>query len=103
MLQLSGRVIIDAYAFYNLQSKIPPELRKETDTTEADIVAGLAEELAPDTLNCRGPLSEERDEEIRALTDLECLLATPRVRGFDLQAKEWCKLPIKIALHMLSH
>jgi len=28
------------------------------------------------------------------MTDLECTLAVPRVRGFDLTKKEWCKLAL---------
>jgi len=54
----------------------------------------MTEDLAPDLVNVRGPSAEERDEEIRALTDVECLLAAPRVRGFDLPAKEWCEFSI---------
>jgi len=28
------------------------------------------------------------------MTDIECILAVPRVKGFDLHAKEWCELNI---------
>lgn len=31
----------------------------------------------------------ERVEQLDALTDRECLLATPWVKGFDLKTKEW--------------
>jgi hypothetical protein len=30
-------------------------------------------------------------EELRPLTDEQCLLAVPRVKGFILGRKEWCK------------
>ena len=31
-----------------------------------------------------------RNEDLTALEELECILAVPRVKGFDLSAKEWC-------------
>jgi hypothetical protein len=34
----------------------------------------------------------ERREDMSPLTDLECVIASPRVKGFDLSAKEWCTL-----------
>lgn len=34
----------------------------------------------------------KRNEDLKPLTDDECMLAVPRVMGFDLQEKEWCKL-----------
>ncbi|RSL72170.1 hypothetical protein CEP53_001209 [Fusarium sp. AF-6] len=37
---------------------------------------------------------KERMEEIRPLTDLECILAVPRVKGFDLSTKEWCEFDV---------
>lgn len=30
-------------------------------------------------------------EELRPLTDEQCLFAVPRVKGFALSRKEWCK------------
>jgi hypothetical protein len=35
-----------------------------------------------------------RNEDLTPMTDLECLLAVPRVKGFDLKAKEWCEFNI---------
>jgi len=34
----------------------------------------------------------ERREDMSPLTALECVIASPRVKGFDLSAKEWCTL-----------
>lgn len=33
----------------------------------------------------------QRNEELNTLTETEFILAPPRVRGFDLRTKEWCK------------
>lgn len=35
--------------------------------------------------------TESRREDLRPLSDLECILANPRVKGFDLGTKEWGK------------
>lgn len=40
----------------------------------------------------------QRNENLRPLTDDECLLAVPRVKGFDLQGKEWCKKLLECSL-----
>lgn len=32
-----------------------------------------------------------RNEDLRPMTDEECLLANPVVKGFDLKARQWCK------------
>jgi hypothetical protein len=36
--------------------------------------------------------STGRKDDIIPLTDLECVLAVPRVKGFDLIVKEWCMI-----------
>jgi hypothetical protein len=38
----------------------------------------------------QSPAKEERSEELGGLTDIECTLALPRVKDFDLLRKEWC-------------
>ncbi|KAM4060034.1 ATPase family associated with various cellular activities (AAA) domain-containing protein [Hirsutella rhossiliensis] len=36
----------------------------------------------------------DRREDLTALTELQCILAVPRVKGFDLRAKEWCEFDV---------
>ncbi|KAN0069529.1 P-loop containing nucleoside triphosphate hydrolase protein [Elaphomyces granulatus] len=88
---VSGRVIVDAYAFYLRQGIHSPDLVRNAGRKP----------LAPNSTgpnfeqrNSQGPASEERKEELQPLTDLECILAVPRVRGFDLMTKEWCEFNI---------
>ena len=35
------------------------------------------------------PAAKDREEDLQPLTDTECVLATTRVKGFDLKTKEW--------------
>jgi len=60
----------------------------ETKTTESDDSGnGLIQKHREKTTEAKA----ERKEDLRPMTDLECILAVPRGKGFDLVAKEWCK------------
>ncbi|RSM08156.1 hypothetical protein CEP52_004897 [Fusarium oligoseptatum] len=99
--QVSGRIIIDAHAYINCQEDLPPQPRLgrsevwmqpvclEEAPEESD------DEASSDDGSEHGEASKkERMEEIRPLTDLECILAVPRVKGFDLSTKEWCEFDV---------
>jgi len=49
-----------------------------------------AEPEGPKESNDEVPAKKDRMEELRDLTDTECIITAPRVKGFDLKAKEWC-------------
>lgn len=66
---------------------VPPALVR---SIEVEPVAKMDPELSKKQLNENDRRKNERKEELRALTDTECILAVPRVKGFDLKAKEWC-------------
>lgn len=66
---------------------VPPALVR---SIEVEPVAKMDPELSKKQLNENDPRKDERKEELLALTDTECILAVPRVKGFDLKAKEWC-------------
>ena len=51
---------------------------EEEDDTEEDSKAEKNKE------------KEGRNEVLSPLSDFECILTVPRVRGFDLDAKDWC-------------
>ncbi|KAI5868704.1 hypothetical protein GGS23DRAFT_546831 [Durotheca rogersii] len=98
---ISGRVIIDAYAYFTCQDSPrkpklirakflnrpsgPPDIPSEDTDDESDI---------SDNQSSGGEASVERKEDLSPLSDSERMLAVPRVRGFDLAAKEWCEFDV---------
>ena len=117
MVKVSGRVIVDAFAYYKLQGdsdeappplglllgKVEEKLRGLMNVVEDDADSDAtsetgtseSEEPSSDTSDKRpeDPITAEteRNEDLRPMTDVECILAVPRVKGFDLDTKEWCK------------
>ncbi|KAI8953402.1 P-loop containing nucleoside triphosphate hydrolase protein [Xylaria longipes] len=146
---VSGRVIIDAYAYYKVQNKVAPVLfpladslsgryppppgppgnrnqRRRRDPrynssddshSSGSSSSETGEEMSPHPrriiprrpgpqpvrINCRDAedaLTDESDnnverkEDMRPLTDVECVIASPRAKGFDLNAKEWCEFDV---------
>jgi hypothetical protein len=84
---VSGRVIVDAYAYYKCQNFVPPFPLVEND--EGNGAGNLTSDAQP-VAEEKGK-KVERKEDLTPMTDLECMLAVPRVKGFDLKVKEWCK------------
>ena len=58
---------------------------KQLDSTKPK---ALKESSAKDN-DRNGPASKDREEDLQPLSDAECILATTRVKGFDLRTKEW--------------
>ncbi|KAI0380663.1 P-loop containing nucleoside triphosphate hydrolase protein [Hypomontagnella monticulosa] len=85
---VSGRVIVDAYAFYHCQEVVPPTLHQSI-TPETDSEEGSDDDVEESTLG-----DDDRHEDLRPMTDEECILAVPRVKGFDLRTKQWCQLNV---------
>ncbi|KAL7953250.1 P-loop containing nucleoside triphosphate hydrolase protein [Trichoderma compactum] len=112
----SGRVVVDAFAYYASCKVVKPNLRpldieekpKADESSEdedgykvrrprrrSDASASSSsseEEAAIDELKLTVKGSEakfERKKDPTPLTDEQCLLCTPWVNGFDLKAKEW--------------
>ncbi|RFU78510.1 p-loop containing nucleoside triphosphate hydrolase [Trichoderma arundinaceum] len=108
---VSGRVVVDTFAYYTSSKEVKPDLRplnleKEKDN-EGDALkskGGDEDEDGPDdesrddysTISDelkltvqRTEAAAERKEDLTPLTDEQCLLATPWVYGFDLKSKEW--------------
>ncbi|ROW15287.1 hypothetical protein VPNG_02998 [Cytospora leucostoma] len=82
-MQLSERIIIDAEAYYKFQFKHIWSLRSLD--APADPRVALNHERCED---------DGRDSGRRGLTDEECLITVPRVNGFALETKEWCKFDL---------
>ncbi|KAI0117294.1 P-loop containing nucleoside triphosphate hydrolase protein [Daldinia grandis] len=81
---LSERVIIDAEGYYRFQEKYVPELKK-LDTKGKASTSTTLESAA------HSPASVQNSA---PLTDDECILTVPRVRGFALSSKEWYKFDV---------
>ncbi|KAJ4354401.1 uncharacterized protein N0V89_006137 [Didymosphaeria variabile] len=107
---IAGRFVVDAHAYYFCQSEVAPKLidsileapgQKNEDDNEdddedlcdEDLYDGKEDEdsgkITPAEIEASNDQSQ-RNEDLKPLTDDECLLAVPRVKGFDLQGKEWC-------------
>ncbi|QYT02129.1 AAA+-type ATPase [Trichoderma simmonsii] len=112
----SGRVVVDAFAYYASCKVVKPNLRpldseekpKADESSEDEdgykvrrprrrsdastSSSSSEEEAAIDELELTVKSSEtklERKEDLTPLTDEQCLLCTPWVNGFDLKSKEW--------------
>ncbi|KAF2965665.1 hypothetical protein GQX73_g7922 [Xylaria multiplex] len=117
---VSGRIIVDAYAYHKVQNQVAPDLvRLDRSKQDFESFLQLYEFIAKDKHSRRSSLSsgsddierdggdEDQDEEdqdqdknlnrkedLVPLSDLECVLTVPRVKGFDLTAKEWCEFNV---------
>ncbi|KAH8597790.1 hypothetical protein B0O99DRAFT_592342 [Bisporella sp. PMI_857] len=103
---VAGKVCVDAYAYYRSCNIVKPTLRslypevdEETgEETEEDELSDTPYEtnfsVAPvETASAaKGPA--ERTEDLRLLTDEQCMMATPWLKGFDLKSKDWCELRV---------
>lgn len=103
---VAGKVCVDAYAYYRSCNIVKPKLRplsgEETsdDETEAadpdlsDTPYEMDFSAAPVETSTAAKGPAERTEDLQPLTDEQCLLSTPWMKGFDLKAKEWCELRV---------
>jgi hypothetical protein len=97
--QVNGRVIVDAFGYYKGQGHVFPKLSRhalklEPEQESLDSSDEKEEEESEEDKHERAVRVEknlERTEELSELSLTMCLLAPPRVRGFDLKTKEWCK------------
>ncbi|KAJ6004597.1 hypothetical protein N7540_012966 [Penicillium herquei] len=87
---ISGRVIIDAYAFHHCQEYAIPVLRRSDEDEPPTDTSSVSEEY----FRTDPTVSDERDEDLRSLTDIECILSVAHVKGFDLTKKQWCEFNI---------
>ena len=105
---MSGKVCLDAYAYYRSCNIVKPALRpiaaaknEESDdgaNNEDDVMDPEGYEskfsVAQIETNSEAKGSAKRLEEILPLTDEELLMTTPWMKGFDLKSKEFCELCI---------
>ena len=105
--QVSGRVVIDAFAYYRSCNIVKPDLRSLFDGGEkyeslakadrsdegSSTSSNEAESMAdgPELTAVIMAESVSRCEDFRSLADEHCLLATPWLKGLELKTKEWGK------------
>ncbi|GAW23561.1 hypothetical protein ANO14919_131280 [Xylariales sp. No.14919] len=96
---VTRRVIIDNYAYHRFQGYRIPTYARLGGRSSADnyspdseddfqaAIQGLS--LSPSHTGKGRSLHSERKEDLRPLTNEECLLCVPTMKGFDVQEKEW--------------
>ncbi|KAI0107147.1 P-loop containing nucleoside triphosphate hydrolase protein [Nemania sp. FL0031] len=112
--QVDNRVVIDAYAFYLSRGIVKPTLsplgtskanacqddtskdrrplsRRSSTSSSCSSRVDSDEDRPPMTATKKLNKAIVRVEVLDKLTDEECLLATPWVKGFDLKTKEWAQ------------
>lgn len=117
IIQVSGKVCIDAYAYYRSCNIVKPSLRPLAAVKTLDEDDDHAAAVDDDTLNsdnfksaftvaqvetsskAKGPA--ERIEELTPLTDDELLMTTPWMKGFDLKSKGFCELNVSEVQDMI--
>ena len=102
---VAGKVCVDAYAYYRSCNIVKPKLRslsgeETSDEAEApdpdlsDTPYEMDFSAAPVEVSTVAKGPAERIENLQTLTDEQCLLSTPWMKGFDMKAKEWCELQV---------
>lgn len=106
--QVTGRVCVDAYAYYRSRNVVKPNLRplyKEVneedsddasadDTDMSDTPYEMKFSVAPVEVASAAKGPAERTEDLRPLTEEHLLLTSPWLKGFDLKSKDWCELRV---------
>ncbi|CZR65814.1 related to TOB3 (member of AAA-ATPase family) [Phialocephala subalpina] len=103
---VTGRVIVDAFAYYSSHNIPKPSLRSLTDEEENSESSGLKNsgsnndsdsdsdsEVLVEGNELKVVVTKatdvSRNENFAPMTDEHCLLAIPWVKGMDLKTKEW--------------
>ncbi|KAI0411236.1 hypothetical protein F5X98DRAFT_380959 [Xylaria grammica] len=101
---VTRRVIIDNYAYHRFKDhRVPTYARlggqSFTDDSSPDseddaqtAIQGLP--LSPSRTRKGRSLDSERKEDLRPLTNEECLLCVPTMKGFDVQEKKWQNIQV---------
>ncbi|RMZ71996.1 TOB3 (member of AAA-ATPase family) [Pyrenophora seminiperda CCB06] len=101
---VDGRVIVDAFGYYKGQGQVIPKLSRHTmklepehdrqNSSSDDLDLDSKDEEDEPRRAAGVEENVERVEELNYLLPNLCLLAPPRVRGFDLKTKEWCMFDV---------
>lgn len=105
---VAGRVIVDAFAYFTSNNIVKPELRPlDSDETEgnadkdgdASDTCDTEDEDSDDEASDLKALKPsgtglKRVEHLEPLSDEQCLLATPWLKGLDLKTKDWAQFNV---------
>lgn len=85
--------MVDTYAYFHIQQvHVPPQLESLDNLTKIIPELPMRRHDFMSSLESTGgepDFAEENTSE--PLTDEQCLLASPVIKGFALQTKVWCK------------
>jgi hypothetical protein len=91
-------VVIDAFAYYSSCNIVTPPLRSLTERAESAVneskkssKKGKMIAEGPELKAAAMSVAVSRTEDLTPLTDEQCLLTTPWLKGLDLKTKEWGK------------
>lgn len=91
MVKVSGRIIIDEYAYYRYKSLIKLiDFENASVEDESQDESEYEFEKGPPNKRIKQLVDVERNENLSPFSDIECILAVPQVKGFDLRSKECC-------------
>lgn len=114
---VAGRVIIDAFAYYTSNNIVKPDLGSlegaevaevVTDASDSDedgedndddVRSATSSETSDDSISELTAVkpsggSLKRTETLQTLTDEQCLLASPWLKGLDLKTKDWAQFNV---------
>ncbi|KAI0195492.1 hypothetical protein F4808DRAFT_440382 [Astrocystis sublimbata] len=89
---ITRRIIIDNYAYYRFHEGSVPKyarLCNQSSSNERSSDSESSVEASISSVNGARLMQKERVEDLRPLTNYECLLCVPTMKGFDMQEKKW--------------
>ncbi|KAI1206536.1 uncharacterized protein F4807DRAFT_438357 [Annulohypoxylon truncatum] len=96
---VTRRVIIDNYAYHKFETGHVPTYTKLSGQSPTDEDSSDSEDHVevgtrglsdlPSHITRASPTQSERNEDLTPLTDDECFLCVPTMKGFDVQEKKW--------------
>jgi hypothetical protein len=104
---VTGKVCVDAYAYYRSCNIVKPVLRPLRPGVDEDSGEDTVEDaelsdtpyetnftVAPVEVASAAKGPAERTEDLCPLTEEQAMMATPWLKGFDLKSKDWCELKV---------
>ncbi|OJD38017.1 aaa family protein [Diplodia corticola] len=90
---LSGRIVIDPFAFFTCQSNIAPKHAPLNDKKSDAFCSGDKAVFEKSNLEQEGPNEELEMNKVRGVEN-RLLCVADRIKGFDLRNNEWCEFDV---------
>lgn len=94
MRSVTGRVIIDAHAYYRDRDFVPAKMKAAETEAESGEVSGQAEESSDIVAIPSPQRSTDRQEDLGELSEENCLITSAWLIGFELKTKKWARFCI---------